>query len=214
MTRLAVPIASSILMQQIGQQVAVMFVGQLGPAQLVSAFAVPSAVPISHPTVAFSLRALTGPDLPQFRQGASVLANMWANVSGLSICSGGMTGMDSLAAQAFGASEYELVGVLLQRCLFIVTCLCLPVFFLWFFVTEPFLVILGADAETVELAVFYCKVYYFYLWPTLVQRALTSFLQCQGIVRPATAVVAVGTACGVPVVRLLCQSSLLCPQLF
>ena len=100
--------------------------------------------------------------------------------------------------QAFGAGEFELVGVLLQRCLLIVTLLCAPIFFLWYFATGPILVVLGANAETIQLAVLYCRVYYFYLWPTLVYRALTSFLQCQGIVRPATAVIGVGTAVSIP----------------
>ena len=51
-------------------------------------------------------------------------------------------------SQAFGAREFALVGVLLQRCLLIVTLLCLPIFFLRFFATSPVLVMLGGAANS------------------------------------------------------------------
>ena len=80
--------------------------------------------------------------------GAVVLATMWANVSGTSICMGGMTALDSLAAQAFGAEKYELVGVLLQRCLAIITLLCIPIFFVWWIGTRLVLEMLGIERES------------------------------------------------------------------
>ena len=80
--------------------------------------------------------------------GAVVLATMWANVSGTSICMGGMTALNSLAAQAFGAEKYELVGVLLQRCLAIITLLCIPIFFVWWIGTRLVLEMLGIERES------------------------------------------------------------------
>ena len=79
--------------------------------------------------------------------GAVVLATMWANVSGTSICMGGMTALDSLASQAFGAGEFELVGILLQRCIWIVTLLTIPIFGVWWFATGY---VLGNQAFPVD----------------------------------------------------------------
>ena len=135
--------------------------------------------------------------------GAVVLATMWANVSGTSICMGGMTALDSLAAQAFGAEKYELVGVLLQRCLAIITLLCIPIFFVWWIGTRLVLEMLGIEPETVELSVLYCRVLFLYLWPQLAQRAIISFLRCQGIVRPVTVITGVASALNVPVTAFL-----------
>eukprot|EP01051_Picozoa_sp_SAG22_P003392 SAG22_NODE_164_length_16817_cov_61.573573_11_plen_184_part_00 len=59
--------------------------------------------------------------------GAVVLATMWANISGTSIVMGGMTALDSLASQAFGAGEFHTVGILLQRCAAIITLLTVPI---------------------------------------------------------------------------------------
>ena len=47
--------------------------------------------------------------------GAVTLGNMWCNISGYSIQLDGLTALDTLAAQSFGAQNYRLVGVHLQR---------------------------------------------------------------------------------------------------
>ena len=40
--------------------------------------------------------------------GASALATMWVNITGLSIVYGGASALDSLAAQAYGAKSYQV----------------------------------------------------------------------------------------------------------
>ena len=83
---------------------------------------------------------------------------MWANISGTSIAMGGMTALDSLAAQAYGAGEYHLVGVLLQRTALIISLLTLPIYLVWWLGTGPVLRLLGVEAETAALSVFYIRV--------------------------------------------------------
>lgn len=150
--RLAGPMSATMVLQQLGQQVTIMFVGQLGAVEL----------------------------------GAVVLAQMWANVSGMSIISGGMTGLDTLAAQAFGSKQYHLCGVLLQRAIVISVMLCVPIFFLWWFATGPVLVMLSAAPATVDLAVLYIRLYLGYFFPSIAYRCVTSYLRVQGIIHPAT----------------------------
>ena len=49
----------------------------------------------------------------------------------------------------------------------------------------------------------YCRVLFLYLWPQLAQRAIISFLRCQGIVRPVTVITGVASALNVPVTAFL-----------
>ena len=47
--------------------------------------------------------------------GAATLGTMTVNVTGYSLCFGGMSALDTLASQAFGAQNFPLVGVWAQR---------------------------------------------------------------------------------------------------
>ena len=44
--------------------------------------------------------------------GASAMARMWMGMSAYAILFGGMMSLDTLRSQAFGAKNYELVGIL------------------------------------------------------------------------------------------------------
>jgi hypothetical protein len=46
--------------------------------------------------------------------GAVGLGTMWVNISGLSIVFGGMSALDTLCSQAYGAQNYKLVGLWAQ----------------------------------------------------------------------------------------------------
>ena len=84
--------------------------------------------------------------------GAVALGNMWCNVTGYSIQYGGLTALDTLASQAFGAKNMRLVGVNAQRALAIVGLLCIPITALWWFATGPVFELMDIEAETTELA--------------------------------------------------------------
>jgi|EP01047_Picozoa_sp_COSAG01_P030561 MATE family multidrug resistance protein len=139
--------------------------------------------------------------------GAVVLATMWANISGTSIAMGGMTALDSLASQAFGAGEYHLVGILLQRCIYIVTLLCFPIYIVWWFATKPLLVhLLNVEEDVAEMSEKYIHVLVLYLWPQLMQRAMISILRCQGIVRPTTVITGLASAINIPTTYYLVKT--------
>jgi hypothetical protein len=90
--------------------------------------------------------------------GASALATMWVNITGLSIVYGGASALDSLAAQvrlkgggaphahrapsltvppraahrqAYGAKAYPMVGMWSLRFTLIVSLLCVPICLAW-----------------------------------------------------------------------------------
>ena len=151
--RLAWPVGATFILQSSAQQMTIIFVGQLGAAQL----------------------------------GAASMANMWINITGMSIIYGGMSAYDTLGSQAFGAKNYPLVGLLAQRCLAICTILCVPIALSWWFLTGPVLVLVGIEQRTADLAGLFARANILCLWPTLAHNVLQRYLRNQGIVRPVTA---------------------------
>ena len=94
--------------------------------------------------------------------------------------------LDTLRSQAFGAKNYELVGILTQRGTLICSLLMIPCGLSWWFATGPVLRGIGVDEEIVELSALYCKVALGNLWPMLTQNMAIGFLRCQRIVKPVT----------------------------
>ena len=139
---MAYPIAASSLLDRVGEQISTMLVGQLGPAQLgavstwlhqslAQAFAHQmTGLYDAHPVHTF-VRQVT-------------LGRMWVNVTGFSLCFGGMSALDTLASQAYGAENYAMVGTWAQRGCVLLSLMCLPIGCLWAFGTAPMLWPCGA----------------------------------------------------------------------
>ena len=131
--------------------------------------------------------------------GAASMANMWINITGMSIIYGGMSAYDTLGAQAYGAGNYPLVGLLAQRCLAISTLLCIPISLSWWYLTGPALVLVGIEQDTADLAAQFARTNILCLWPTLAHNVLQRFLRSQGVVRPVTLVMGVCSCAFAPV---------------
>ena len=117
--------------------------------------------------------------------GAATMGMMFVNVTGFSLCFGGMSSMDTLCSQAYGAKNYFLVGVWAQRGALMLTFIMCPVIIsLWIWASAPVFKLMGLDDTTAELAADYCQIYTLGLWPTLMSRAVAGFLRSQRIVRP------------------------------
>ena len=121
--------------------------------------------------------------------GAAALAAMFCNVTGFSIAYGGLTALDTLGAQAYGADQHVQVGVLAQRSLAIVTLLCIPVIALWCFAAGPLLALIGIEEAVAALTITYCRIFAFAVWPTLAAAVLQRYLSIQSIVKPYTMVI-------------------------
>ena len=116
--------------------------------------------------------------------GACALATMFINITGLSIITGGMSALDTVAAQAFGAKSYALVGQWTQRCVLITTIFCLPIAALWTWGLGPVLTAIGIDEPTAALSVRFTRISLLWMWPTFINRAVETWLRSQGIVKP------------------------------
>ncbi|KAF0699765.1 Aste57867_9692 [Aphanomyces stellatus] len=117
---------------------------------------------------------------------ASALANIW--VSALQIFIYGFSvSLCTLCGQAYGARNYELVGIWFQ--LGVVTLSLISVVMsLSFFYVGPVLAMINSDPETLALASLFCKYSVLSVWPQCFNCALRQYLQAQEIITPGTLV--------------------------
>ena len=64
------------------------------------------------------------------------LANMFANISYVSLLVGMSGAVETLGSQLNGAENYRMVGVVLQRSILILVCMSLPILTIWYYATR------------------------------------------------------------------------------
>ncbi|OJD15220.1 hypothetical protein AJ78_04519 [Emergomyces pasteurianus Ep9510] len=89
--------------------------------------------------------------------GAVSLASMTANITGYSIYQGLSTSLDTLCAQAFGSGNKHLVGLQMQRMVYFLWAMTIPIGFVWFF-ADRILMVIVPEKEVAVLAGLYLKV--------------------------------------------------------
>jgi len=89
--------------------------------------------------------------------GAVSLASMTANISGYAIYQGLATSLDTLCAQAYGSGKKHLVGLQLQRMVYFLWAITIPVGIFWFF-AEPLIAMIVPERRSAELAGLYLRV--------------------------------------------------------
>lgn len=114
--------------------------------------------------------------------GAS-LATSVANVTGFSLLFGMASALDTLCGQAFGARQYGLLGVYMQRAMLVLGLACVPIAIVWAN-TGGILLLMGQDEDIAAEAGAYAR----WLIPSLVPYVPlvchVRFLQTQSIVVP------------------------------
>lgn len=89
--------------------------------------------------------------------GAVSLASMTASITGYAVYQGLATSLDTLCAQAFGSGRPHLVGLQLQRMLYFLLVITVPISIVWAFGTQILSKIVP-EPETAQLAGLYLKV--------------------------------------------------------
>jgi len=89
--------------------------------------------------------------------GAVSLASMTASITGYAVYQGLATSLDTLCAQAYGSGRPHLVGLQLQRMLYFLLLITIPISIIWAMGTR-ILSLIVPDVETARLAGLYLKV--------------------------------------------------------
>lgn len=92
-------------------------------------------------------------------------------------------GLNALAAQAFGARNWHLVGAYALLAAFLLTLACVPVAVLWWNLGD-LLAAMGVSTEVADLARTYARLALLWLWPRCMFQVLSIFYQAQEIVVP------------------------------
>lgn len=120
--------------------------------------------------------------------GGVTLGSMTANITGLAAIQGLCTCLDTLCAQAYGAKNYRLVGVLVQRCAVITLLAFLPMITIWCLWSESILAWMIPQRELCHLASQYLAVLSIGVPGFVLFECGKRFLQCQGIFHASTVV--------------------------
>ncbi|KAB1220004.1 MATE efflux family protein 7 [Morella rubra] len=114
--------------------------------------------------------------------GAS-MATSFASVTGFSLLLGMASALDTLCGQSYGAKQYHIMGIHMQRAMFVLLLVSIPLAIIWAN-TRSLLIVFGQEddiaTEAGEYAVFMIPSLFAY---GLLQ-CLTRFLQTQNIVFP------------------------------
>jgi multidrug resistance protein, MATE family len=89
--------------------------------------------------------------------GAVSLASMTSNITGYVIYEGLSTGLDTLCAQAYGSGKLHLVGLHLQRMIYFLWLVTIPIAAIWLSSTQLLLLVIP-EKECARLAGLYLKV--------------------------------------------------------
>lgn len=115
---------------------------------------------------------------------AVALANMTINVTGLAVYEGLATSLDTLCSQAYGGDNKKMVGLHMQRMIYFLWLVTIPIGAVWF--CSPW--ILGAivpEKEVATLAASYLRIYLIGAPGFATFEAGKRFVQAQGIFAPS-----------------------------
>jgi MATE family multidrug resistance protein len=89
--------------------------------------------------------------------GAVSLASMTANITGYAVYHGLATSLDTLCAQAYGSGRRKLVGLQMQRMVYFLWVISIPIGIIWLS-AEPILVLIVPEKEVAVLAGLYLRI--------------------------------------------------------
>ncbi|KAG0500124.1 hypothetical protein HPP92_000196 [Vanilla planifolia] len=121
--------------------------------------------------------------LGELALAGSAMAISFTTVTGFSMLMGMGGALETLCGQAYGAKQYNMLGVQLQKAILVLMTSCIPVAFLWYF-TGEILLFLHQDPSISETAGIYAR----WMLPSLFAYGIVQceirFLQAQNIVTP------------------------------
>ncbi|KAH7425298.1 hypothetical protein KP509_11G048600 [Ceratopteris richardii] len=129
--------------------------------------------------------------------GASI-ANSFSVVTGFSVVLGLGYTLETLCGQAFGARQYQKLGIYTQRAIIVLNVTSIPLAFIWANI-ERILLLLGQDAQIASKAGEYGVLLIPTLFAAATSQPFVKFLQAQSLVAPLLLISLATLLCHVPV---------------
>ncbi|KAL8056684.1 hypothetical protein ABFX02_04G135100 [Erythranthe guttata] len=114
--------------------------------------------------------------------GAS-MATSFASVTGFSLMMGMASALDTLCGQSYGAKQYHMLGIHMQRAMLVLLLVCIPLAIVWAN-TAPILTLLGQDPDISKEAGHYARFMIPSIFAYGILQCQVKFLQTQNIVFP------------------------------
>ncbi|KAK2397409.1 Protein DETOXIFICATION 16 [Trifolium repens] len=140
-----------------------------------------------------------------YLSGAS-MATSFASVTGFNLLGGMASALDTLCGQSYGAKQYRMLGIHMQRAMFILIIVAIPVTIIWAN-TSSILIFLGQDPEISIEAGNYATLMVPCLFAYGLLQCLNRFLQTQNIVFPMMFSSAVTTLLHLPLCWIMVYKS-------
>ncbi|KAL7131764.1 hypothetical protein ABFS83_12G026200 [Erythranthe nasuta] len=121
--------------------------------------------------------------LGQLTLSSVAIATSLTNVTGFSLLSGLVGGLETLCGQAYGAKQYHKLGIYTYSAVFSLLLVCIPVCVTWF-VMEKLLVLIGQDPLVSLEAQKYALKLIPALFGAAISKPLVRFLQTQSLTFP------------------------------
>ncbi|CAJ2637138.1 unnamed protein product [Trifolium pratense] len=137
--------------------------------------------------------------------GASI-ATSFASVTGFNLLGGMASALDTLCGQSYGAKQYRMLGIHMQRAMFILMIVAIPLAIIWAN-TRSILIFLGQDPEISTEAGNYATLMVPSLFAYGLLQCLNRFLQTQNIVFPMMFSSAVTTLLHLPLCWIMVYKS-------
>lgn len=112
------------------------------------------------------------------------LANMFANVSCLSILIGMSGAVETLGSQHNGAGNYKEVGIILQRSILILGFITIPIIFLWFFAADIFQAI-GVEDAVCNVIQRFIRIRILTIPMDVINESYEKYLMSIGVMKPS-----------------------------
>ncbi|KAF7133720.1 hypothetical protein CNMCM5793_005074 [Aspergillus hiratsukae] len=126
-------------------------------AQVISRYAAPLTVTFLLQYSLTVASIFTLGHLGKKELGAVSLASMTANITGYAVYQGLATSLDTLCSQAYGSGKKKLVGLQMQKMVFFLWTITIPIAMIWFF-ADIILMRIVPEKEVAQLAGLYLKV--------------------------------------------------------
>ncbi|OQR83592.1 Multidrug/Oligosaccharidyl-lipid/Polysaccharide (MOP) Flippase Superfamily [Achlya hypogyna] len=114
----------------------------------------------------------------------SSLSTIWTQVP-LNCVWAMASALITLCGQAYGAKNYNLMGIWFQMALLLVSVLMVPVF-VWYWTLDVVLSRATDDENIIALGLRFARLLSFSIWPSLVYVCMRQYLQAMNLVAPTT----------------------------